>query len=172
VSRGTSAQEESAPEVWEALSADGASPYVVSVEVDWASSQPGNNTEGFLLDWVMCGINNGAPGSTALGNTTSAPGSSGAADPGVSGLLPPGSPNFPSLPINWRQVEDNAAFTCLYLTDAERMLHETLASVGWNILRPIWVSLKKERKVCLCASGFLRVPLFPPIFVSAAPVPG
>jgi hypothetical protein len=30
-----------------------------------------------------------------------------------------------------------------------------LASVGWNLQHPIRVRLKKERNVCLCASGLL-----------------
>jgi hypothetical protein len=47
------------------------------------------------------------------------------------------------------------AFVCSQIADAERLLHERLASVGRDILHLIWVSLKKERKVCLCASGFL-----------------
>jgi hypothetical protein len=63
-------------------------------------------------------------------------------------------------------------FTCSLVTDVERLLHETLALVSQNILRPIWVSLKKERKVCLCASGFLQVPIFPLVYVSTAPILG
>jgi hypothetical protein len=67
----------------------------------------------------------------------------------------------------------NAAFTCSQVADVERLLHKTMALVGQNILCSIRVSLqKKERKVCLCASSFLRVPLLPLVFVSAAPVPG
>jgi hypothetical protein len=61
-------------------------------------------------------------------------------------------------------VEDNATFVCSQVTDAERLLHATLVSIGWDILRLIRVSLKKEGKVCLCASGFLRAPLLPPVF--------
>jgi hypothetical protein len=60
---------------------------------------------------------------------------------------------------------------CSLVTDAARMLQETLASVGWEILHLIRVSLKKEGKVCLCAIGFLRIPLLPPFFVSTAPAP-
>jgi hypothetical protein len=37
----------------------------------------------------------------------------------------------------------------------KRLLHKTLASVGWNILHSIRISLKKEGETCLCASGFL-----------------
>jgi hypothetical protein len=74
---------------------------------------------------------------------------------GVSGLLLLGSSSFLPLPIDWRWVEDNTEFTCLQVTTAERLLHETLASVSQNILRPIRASLKKERKTCLCAPGFL-----------------
>jgi hypothetical protein len=40
------------------------------------------------------------------------------------------------------------------------VFHETLASVDQNIMRLIQVRLKKERKVCLCASNFLS-PLSP-----------
>jgi hypothetical protein len=113
-----------------------------------------------------------APASAAPGDTTSATGSSGAMGSEVSELLLLGSTGSLPPPIDWRRVEDNMEFACSQVTDAERLLHETLASVGRNILRLILVSLKKERKVCLCASGFLRVPLLPPVFVSAAPVPG
>jgi hypothetical protein len=74
---------------------------------------------------------------------------------GVSGLLLLGSSSFLPLPIDWRWVEDNTEFTCLQVTTAERLLHDTLASVSQNILRPIRARLKKERKTCLCAPGFL-----------------
>jgi hypothetical protein len=79
--------------------------------------------------------------------------------PGVSELLLLVAPGFLPSPIDWRQVKDNTMFTCSQVTDADRLLHETLASIGRDILRSIWVSLKKERKVCMCAFGFLRVPL-------------
>jgi hypothetical protein len=69
-------------------------------------------------------------------------------------------------------VEDNMEFACSQVAIVERLLHETLASVGRNILRPIRVSLKKEMNVCLCDSGFLRVLSPSPIFVSVALVPG
>jgi hypothetical protein len=94
----------------------------------------------------------------------------GVVDLGVSELLLLGSRGFLHLPIDWIQVEDNAAFVCSQVTDVERLLHETLALVGRNILRSIQVSLKKERKVCLCTSGFLRVHLLPPVLVSITPV--
>jgi hypothetical protein len=56
--------------------------------------------------------------------------------------------------------------------DATQLLHKTLTLVGWNTLHPIRVSLKKERKVFLCASGFLRAFSLPPNFVSVALVLG
>jgi hypothetical protein len=65
------------------------------------------------------------------------PGSLGAVGPGVSDLLLPGSPGFLPPPIDWRQVEDSVAFIYSQVTDAERLLHETLASIGWDILHPI-----------------------------------
>jgi hypothetical protein len=45
------------------------------------------------------------------------------------------------------------------------LLHEMLVSVGRNLLHPIRVSLKKERNVCLCAYGLLRVQASPPILL-------
>jgi hypothetical protein len=47
----------------------------------------------------------------------------------------------------------------------EVLLHKMLASVSRNILCLIRVRLKKERKVCVCASGFLRVLSLPPVFI-------
>jgi hypothetical protein len=53
----------------------------------------------------------------------------------------------------------------------ERWLHKMLASVEQNILRLIWVSLKKERKTCMYTFSFLQALSPPPTFVSAAPLP-
>jgi hypothetical protein len=62
---------------------------------------------------------------------------------------------------------------CSQVATAERLLHETLASVGQNILCQIWVSLKKVRKSCLCASSFLHsLSLLLLCGVFVAPVPG
>jgi hypothetical protein len=61
----------------------------------------------------------------------------GVVDLGVSELLLLGSRGFLHLPIDWIQVEDHAAFVCSQVTDVERLLHETLALVGRNILRSI-----------------------------------
>jgi hypothetical protein len=120
----------------------------------------------------MCGFGIGVPKSTALGVMTPAPGSSGIVGPGVSRLVLSGSPGFAPPPNNWRRVEDNMEFACSQVIDAERLLHETLALVGRNILRLIRVSLKQERKVCLCASGFIRAFSLPLVFVSIVLVPG
>jgi hypothetical protein len=64
------------------------------------------------------------------------------------------------------------ALACSQVTNAERLMHETLAFVSRKMLRSIRVSLKKEGKVCLCVSGFLQVPLLAPIFVCAKPISG
>jgi hypothetical protein len=148
---------------------NGASLGAISIEVDGASPQPGDGNGGSLRNLVMCGIGIGVPGSAALGNVTLAPRSSGAMGQGVSALLLLGSPGFLSPHIDWRRVEDNAEFVCSQVTVVDRLLHETLASVGRDILCLIQISLKKERKVCQCVSGFLRVSSLPPIFVSTAP---
>jgi hypothetical protein len=90
VPRGTLALEESAPEVWEALGANGVLLGAISVEVDGAGSQPHDDSGGLVRDWVMRGAGIGAPGSTALSDAIPALGSSGAVGPGVSWLLLPG----------------------------------------------------------------------------------
>jgi hypothetical protein len=100
VSRGTSAPEESALEVQEAPGADGTSLGAIGVEVDGASLFPGDGAGGFLKDSVMRGTGISAPRSTAPGDATPAPGSSGAAGPGVPRLHLSGSPDSPLLPID------------------------------------------------------------------------
>jgi hypothetical protein len=54
----------------------------------------------------------------------------------------------------------------------ERLLREPLALVGWNILHPIQVSLKKVGKVYLSTSGSLCVHPFSLVFASATLVLG
>jgi hypothetical protein len=116
VPRETPASEESTPEAWEKAvqemsGSDGTSLGAVSVEVDGASPRPGDDTRGSLRDLVMRGVGIAVPGSIAPGDATPSPGSSGTSHgPGVSGLLMSGSPNFLTLSIDWRRVEDNAEF--------------------------------------------------------------
>jgi hypothetical protein len=133
---------------------DDASLGAVSVEVDGASPHPGDDTGGSLRDLVMCCTSIGVPESATLGDAALAPGSSSPVGLGVSGLLLLGSLDFPPLHIDWRWVEDTLEFACSQVATAGRLLHEMLASVGCDILRLIHVSLRKERKVCLCASSF------------------
>jgi hypothetical protein len=116
----------------------------------------------------MHGTDIGVPESAVPGDTASAPGSSGATGPGVSGLFLSGSPGFLPPPINWRWVGDEVEFECSQVTTVERMLHEMLVSVDQNILHPIQVSLKKRGKSCppaLAPSMLFRLLLY---FVSAA----
>jgi hypothetical protein len=143
------------PEVQDASGVDGMLLGTFSIDVDGARPRSGDDIEDLLQDWVMHGTDISAPESASPSDATLATGSSCTAGPGVSRLVLPSSPGSLPLPIDKRQVEDNVAFTCSQVTDAVRLLHETLASVGRNILRQIWVSLIKEREVCLCASVFL-----------------
>jgi hypothetical protein len=69
-------------------------------------------------------------------------------------------------------VGDDAEFACSEVTTAERLLHAILAPADQNMLRPIRVSLKKEMKNFLRASGFLQALSSPPAFVSSAPILG
>jgi hypothetical protein len=114
----------------------------------------------------------GVLGRAALGDASRAPRSAGAVGSGVFGLLPPGFLDLPPPPINWRRVEGGAEIACSQVTDVERLLHNTFSLVGRNILRPLWVSLKKGGKFCMCASGSLQFPSLPLVFVSAAFVSG
>jgi hypothetical protein len=65
---------------------------------------------------------------------------------GVTELLLPGYPGSPFLPFNWGQVEDIATQACSQVVAVERLLWEILATVGRDILHPIWVNLKKRGK--------------------------
>jgi hypothetical protein len=85
----------------------------------------------------------GAPGSAALGDMTPTCRSLGTAGPGVFRLLLSGFSGFPPTHIDWRRVDEGAEFACSQVTMTEVLLHETLPSVGQNILRSIRVSLKK-----------------------------
>jgi hypothetical protein len=49
------------------------------------------------------------------------------------------------------RLEGNAKHACLWVTDAERMLHDTLASVDRNIMHPLGVSLKESKGKLGCA---------------------
>jgi hypothetical protein len=53
-------------------------------------------------------------------------------------------------------VEGDEELACSQATSAERLLYDTLASVGWDVLYPPRVRLKERKKVLAC------VPL-PPI---------
>jgi hypothetical protein len=72
-----------------------------------------------------------------LGGATSAPGSSGAMSLEFPGSYLLGSSNSASLPINWRRVESKAELVFSSVATTERLLHQTLASVHHNILRPV-----------------------------------
>jgi hypothetical protein len=53
-------------------------------------------------------------------------------------------------------VEDEAESVCSQVATMERLLHETLASVQWNILHLVRVSQRKETKFCLYSNVFLH----------------
>jgi hypothetical protein len=43
-------------------------------------------------------------------------------------------------------VESDEELACSQVTHTERLLHDTLASAGWDVLHPLGVSLKEQRK--------------------------
>jgi hypothetical protein len=109
----------------------------------------------------MRGASFGVPKSAAPGDAAPAPGSLGVVCLRISRLLLLGSPGFPPSLIDWRRVEDNAEFTCSQVTAAERLLQETLASVGQNKLRSIRVSLKMRGKLACTPLTFFIKPSHP-----------
>jgi hypothetical protein len=62
---------------------------------------------------------------------------------GVLGLS--GYPRAPLHPTNWRQVARGAELTCLWVAIMCRLLKETLAVVGQDVLQPARVSPRTER---------------------------
>jgi hypothetical protein len=130
-------------------------------EVDGVSPSQATTPRGSLWDLVMRGASFGVPESAAPGGAAPAPGSLGVVCLRISRLLLLGSPGFPPSPIDWRQVEDNAEFTCSQVTAAERLLQETLFSVGQNKLRPIRVSLKMRGKLACAPLTFFIKPSHP-----------
>jgi hypothetical protein len=63
-------------------------------------------------------------------------------------------------PIILRWVEDEVESACSQVPTAERLLHETLASVHRNILCLVWVSLRREIGSCPYSNGFLHASSF------------
>jgi hypothetical protein len=136
--------------------AGGVSQGAPSTEVVDVGPQLGDRAWGLSQDLVVHGIGAGVLRSAALGDAASAPRPLSTFSPGVPGLYMSGFFSSLPLPINWRWVEDEAESTCLQVAIAERLLHEMLASAHRNILRPIWVSLKRGAKSCPHSNGFLR----------------
>jgi hypothetical protein len=71
----------------------------------------------------------GVPGSATPGEVALAPASLGVIGLGESRLYLSASPGFPPLPIDWRQVGEEAESACLWTASAERLLHDTLVLV-------------------------------------------
>jgi hypothetical protein len=57
-----------------------------------------------------------------------------------------GYPRAPPLPAIWRQVVGGAELTCLRVATVGRLLKETLATVGRDVLQPARVSPKMGRR--------------------------
>jgi hypothetical protein len=72
----------------------------ISVEVDGAYPQPGNDAGSPHQHLVVRGANSGMLGHTTLGDMVLALGSSGAMDLGIVGLLLSGYLDSPLLPVN------------------------------------------------------------------------
>jgi hypothetical protein len=50
-----------------------------------------------------------------------------------------------------RCVEGDEELTCSQVISMDKLLHDTLALVGWDVLHPPWVSLKERKKRLACA---------------------
>jgi hypothetical protein len=117
--------------------AGGAPQGVTDVEVADAGPWLGGSARSLSHDLVVRGTGAGIPESATLGDEAPAPGSSSVMGPGISGLYLPSSPGSPPPPINWRRVGDEVESVYSQVTTVERLLHEMMASVHWNIMRPI-----------------------------------
>jgi hypothetical protein len=123
--------------------------------MDGSIPWPGDDIGRLLYDMVTHGADLGMPESAVPGEVIPATRFSGFIDLAVAGLPLPGSPGFSPPPIDWRRVEGDIEFVCSQDAVVKRLVHEMLASIGRNLLHPIWVRLKKEINVCLCASSLL-----------------
>jgi hypothetical protein len=82
----------------------------------------------------------------ALGDVMSVPGSSDIMDLGTGELGLPGYPRVPLRPTSWRQVAGCAELMCSWVATVHRLLKEMLVVVGPDVLQPVWVSPKTERR--------------------------
>jgi hypothetical protein len=94
----------------------------VSREVDGTDPQPGDVVGSSLCDLVICGTVLGMPGRTAPGDVILALRSLGVMGLWVAGLLLPGPPGSSSPPVDEGHMEDSIDYTCLLVTNAERLL--------------------------------------------------
>ncbi len=64
-------------------------------------------------------------------------------------------------------MEGDTKIACSQVTDAEMLLHDTLALAGRNILHPLWVSLKeRKRKLAYAPLAPFEFPhFFPSLFL-------
>jgi hypothetical protein len=115
----------------------------INVGADGADPRSGDNAGSPRRDLVVRGTDSCTLRHTTLGDTVLALGSSGAMGPGVVGLLMLGYPDSPFPRHRLWQVENSAEQACSQVEATKRMLHETLATVGRDILHIIRVSLKK-----------------------------
>jgi hypothetical protein len=119
------------------------------------------NSGGLVQDLVSSSDSIDVPGSASSSDAAPAPESSGTVGPRVSVLSLLSSFVFPPPRIDCRWVGDEAESMCSQVAAVEMLLHKTLASVGWNILHLIQVSLQKgENLACMpLASSILSHPL-------------
>jgi hypothetical protein len=87
----------------------------------------------------------------ALDDAMSIPGSSYIVDLGAGVLGLSGYPRAPLQPTSWRQVAGGAKSTCSWVATVRRLLKETLAMVGRDVLQPARVNSRMEEEVSLLA---------------------
>jgi hypothetical protein len=108
----------------------GSAPQVATdIEVADAGPWLGDSTGNLLHELVVRGASAGIARTAAPGYVAPAPGFTSTMSPGVSELYLPVFPGSLPLPIDWRWVEGEVESACSQVTRAERLLHETLASV-------------------------------------------
>jgi hypothetical protein len=131
---------------WEEAISFGALLGVDNVEVD--GTKPSQAKRPGVHAWTWrCGVPGLACPSAEPRVTRSQPWFSGAMDLGVVGLGLLGSPSSSSPPIDWGQVERNTEQACSQDETTNRLLRKAMVLVGWDVLHPIWHSLKEKESL-------------------------
>jgi hypothetical protein len=115
-----------------------------SIEVDGVEPQPGDVAGGLCWDLVVRGSTTSVSGCATPSDAVPALRFSSAVGPGAACLRLPGSLGSPSPPVSWGHVMNSTEQACSRVAATKRLLWEVMATISWDVLHIIWVSLKKK----------------------------